>query len=99
MARLFEAADLLFEAMDTLGEAFEGSAQVGDLRGQSREGAGVAASAAVFLTERAGTGTVWTVVRCGPKTGGAIIMVTYDLTALAPRLSADVERFAREVRA
>ena len=50
----------------------------------------------MFLTEHAGTGTIWTVVRCGPKTGGPIIMVTYDLTALAPRLSADVDRFARD---
>ena len=36
-------------AADTLGEDFEGSAQVGDLRGESGEGPGVATAAAVFV--------------------------------------------------
>jgi hypothetical protein len=51
MASLVEAPDLFFVAADALGEDFDGSAQVGDLRGESREGAGVATSAAVVVNE------------------------------------------------
>jgi hypothetical protein len=46
---LVEAPELFFMAADTLGEDFEGSAQVGDLRGESGEGPGVATAAAVFV--------------------------------------------------
>ena len=48
---MVEAPDLFFVAADALGEDFEGSAQVGDLRGESREGTRIATAAAVFVNK------------------------------------------------